>query len=304
MLSEIFNKLKSNQAEKYLLEFVNKNPDEKKVFSGDIYSDKSKIKSSNTKKDQIFIIGYGIKLGNLFYEIWYNPHIGVYVIYDRFGKQINKQRNKLKDIAAVLMVLVRKENDIVADKETDIVASGKSSIKKMGYDVFDFDDDNITRVGYDEYSKVMDNIVTIDTLKTMINAKIKEYNTSRLSKTSKNSLWKRLIGNVVEVPSDLLYRGGFKKLRQKIDRLLGKEKEAIFVKGYTFNDKVNTEIWYVKDGKTEESKFYVFDLSSGKPLLLSDEAKTLSKAARVIADKIKIPDPKPETKTKKNRRFL
>lgn len=264
------------------------------LFSGRIYKDKSQlpggklkrnvfdirkhITSTSKKLRPIFVIGYELHTGHVFYEIWYLPFEGSYVMVDNFGKRIGKRRlyDDISDAADDLVDVIAKQ-DITFDRrdERDFEKDAEDEVRRGRFEYTNYEEDKALIESILEQS-----VASRRVFADIINDEIEEYSETRISKHKISRLWGGIIGRDIKFPT--------KYISSKASplKIVGKKKEALFVVGYTLADKIDIEIWFVKSLSTGKGSFYVFDLTSGK--LLADKLPTMRKAYAEISKKITI----------------
>jgi hypothetical protein len=271
------------------------NEDEANLFRGEVYTDESQLKGKRLKFNinlttparmaqrklhARFIVGYNIRNSHLFYEIWYLPFSGKYALVDKFGKKPDNTREspKLKDVIDMLFDIVATRDE---DKdERELFGKARTASRDAERD-FRSNLYASTDSSPDEFvQKLLEaNIASRQLLADMINQNVEEYHETKMNKSKVNRLWGVVLGRDITYPTK--YIGG---VINKALRIIGKDREATFVTGYTFNEKIDIEIWFVKSLLTGKGSFYVFDITSAK--LIKKDLRTMRKAYKAVADKL------------------
>ena len=260
------------------------------IFPGKVYKDSTKISGGrlkrnifdirkhltgyNKKLQPIFLVGYDILDNTVFYELWYLPFEGKYVVVDNFGKRIGNQMlyDNISDAVEEIVDIVSHKDKVMV-KKTERELEREASRRKIE-----------TTEHYNDLLLIENlleqNITSRGMLVDMINADLKEYYATRMSKHNISKWWGAIIGREIQTPTKYI---GSKSSPFKI---FGKNKEALFVLGYTLNNKIDVEVWLVKDSLTGIGKFYVFDLSSSK--IIAKNLPNMRKAFSEIAMKIAV----------------
>lgn len=283
------------------------------IFKGNVYKDKSKLPSGRLKRNifdfrkhltgnidklqPLFIIGYNLEESRLFYEIWYLPFEGQYIIIDKFGKRTTKFHkyetitqavDELVDIISTVDIENFDEDDLEKDiernAERNIRSKYKTTSRTLDRDEWN-DDSGFKRYAECETQEDIDtlleqNITSRGLLADMINSNITEYRETRMNRSKINSLWKFLLGRDIEYPTKYLGGG----VKGAVLKLLGREKEASFVVGYSLGGKLDFEIWFVKSVTKGKGSFYVFDITAAK--VLAKDLPNMRQAYAYIANKI------------------
>lgn len=149
---------------------------------------------------------------------------------------------------------------------------------------------NETKVLNDPFNNVTDfttiileqNEVSSTILKDVVTGGVSEYNSSRITRTMAKKFW-QIWGKEVDYPFKLNIFG---KPANRISAILrGESADGFFVIGYSLNDIIDMEVWYIKDKETEQSQFYVLNLTAGKLVAKKDK---LRQALAVITNKLDV----------------
>lgn len=277
------------------------------IFAGSIYKNKTKVKGGRLKRNifdfrkhltsaidklrPLFIIGYNLEESHLFFEIWYLPFDGQYIIVDKFGKRtirfekyetITAAIDKLIDIVSTIDPDNYEEyedldDDFRINAEKNVRSRYKVSTKDLDRDTYYDDGESITQEDINVLLEA--NVASRALLADMINSNIEEYKSTRMDHAKINRLWRFLLGRDIVRPSK--YLGG---IVNAVLKLVGRGREASFVVGYSLDNKINFEIWYVKSASNPRGSFYVFDVTSSK--ILDKDLPNMRQAYARIANKI------------------
>jgi len=257
----------------------------------------------------LFIVGYKLDSSTLFFEVWYLPKDGKYIVVDKFGKRTEKNQkfDKMVDAVDELVDVIsandeRDDNDLTyyQELEDEIEDDAERGVrKKYKRSYRDFDNDKIKRTHksppiYDEYEESVEPTLNVKQLLEqsvaskailfdLINKDIKEYKETRMNRNRVSSLWGLILGKNIKTPTKYLGGGS-----DSLFTLTGTKKEASFVIGYSLGNKIDIEIWFVKNVITSKGEFYVFDITAGQ--LIAKGMKTMRKAYAEIVDKIVLKD--------------
>lgn len=251
----------------------------KGIFYGDFYKKNSKLPTGEakdlTKQGGIFIIGYEMP-SNLLYEVWYNTNTGKYYVFDSYGKFAGIERgySRLNDSIDEFMKFIGKE-DTTAE----------------GGDVVDFDiSDNgkeMSLYSTKDIKKVSSLLKSKKTVQEFVNEGVKEYYRTKLGSGKKISFWQKYLGADIKTPSDLPYLDvSFGKFRKAWDTLFGKIENVTFIKGFTLVNRINVEVWYKKNKRTDKGTFEIIDVTNtSKPNILNErDINNLSDAIHFISE--------------------
>lgn len=297
----------SVQAEKYIKselkrldENVELSPD---LVAGEVYKDKSKLPGARLKSNIIgnparlvkkfkmtarFIVGYEIPGARLFWEIWYLPFYGKYILVDKFGKKAKHSSGespRIRDVIKHLFDIVS-THDEDEDEEEITRYAGRAS-RRAERDFSSFNDTDARFNQFSSYnpeevekwrtSLLEANVASREMLGKMVNIEVKQYDQTRANKNKLNRLLGLILGRNLVYPSR--FQGG---VFSKILRVFGKDKEATFVTGFTFEDRIDIEIWFVKSLLSGKGSFYVFNLTAAK--LVSKNLKNLRNAFKEVSE--------------------
>jgi hypothetical protein len=293
------------QAEKYMKSQVNVLFENTDLFIGDVYKDESKLPGKRLKTNIIanparlakkfkmrarFIVGYEVKGLNLFYEIWYLPFYGKYILVDKFGRKpkgYSGESARIKDVIDHLFDIVSTHDEVEDERELDRYAGRASRKAERDYAGF-----NDTDARYNQFSSynpeeteqwrvnlLESNVASRQMLNKMINTNIEQYDQTKMNRHKISRLWTPILGRKIEYPSK--FQGG---IFSKLLKIFGKDKEATFVTGFTFLDKINVEIWFVKSLATGKGSFFVFDLTSAK--IVAKNLSNMRQAYQEVAEKL------------------
>lgn len=284
------------------------------IFKGYVYKDKSRLSGGRLKRNifdfrkhitskidklqPLFIVGYNLESSHLFYEIWYLPFDGEYIIVDKFGKRTTKFK-RYNTITKAVDALV----DIISTVDPEDLFD----LDELGLDVEDAEDalslakdrlefrelekqfgkasrSKVSRFECETYEEINalleQNITSRSLLADLINDNVEEYKETRMNRNKIGAAWKFLLGRDITYPTKYLGGG----IRNVVLKLLGKDREASFVVGYSLAGKVNFEIWFVKSVNSGKGSFYVFDITSAK--VLAKDLPNMRQAYAHIAKKI------------------
>lgn len=290
-----------------------KSDQDRDIFSGEIYKRKSRLKKrkfdlfKKARKtplkgklgefEPVFIIGYQLRKPDLVFELWYDAVSGKYALFDKFGGSIGSMEDKLEDAIEQLVDVIAKEEEVAVrdtrEFERETEREAERSIKRKGYSKADLDFDRFfdsiqLQKDADYIQEILnENISSKEFLFRAINDEIEEYHETKVKRRQVSKLFQPILGRELEYPSKFLPgENVFGRLSQKVRKVFGKEKEATFVIGFTFADKIDMEIWFVKESKG--NVFYVFDLNSGR--IIGKQIKSLRHAYQVLAKKLALPE--------------
>lgn len=268
--------------------------EEDEVFTGEVYKDKSQLPGGRLKRNifdirkhatgasrklqPIFVIGYQLSNSKVFYEIWYLPFEGKFVLIDNFGKRIGDRRmyEDISDAVDDLVDIISKhDRDFDREDERDFE---KEAEKEVRYGRFENKDANEDKALVETILERT--VASRRILADLINTDIEEYKETRMKKHKISRWWAPIIGRDIDFPTKYI------SSRLSPFKIVGKKKEALFVIGYTLNNKIDVEIWFVKSLISGKGSFYVFDLSSGK--LIGEDIKNMRQAYAQIAKKITV----------------
>lgn len=268
-----------------------------KLYTGTFYHDRTRIRQTGMifkrtvrgsasfvdrkSLSPIFIIGYELVSNNVIFEIWYDPASSKYSVYDRYGSSVSHERNELEYAVNDLTDIIEDYENLRNDRDqvnNTRKRQERQRIRNQARRNVRESEDSLEEQF--EYTKAE--------LGRNLNATVRTYKTTRFTGRSLSGIWRRILGGIATVtPSNYRYDGAFGGLKRRFDILLGREKDASFVIGYTLNDIIDVEIWYVRDTKTGRNRFYVFNLTSYN---LIGNALTMKEAIKLVSDKIMLPD--------------
>ena len=306
----------SIQAEKYIAFHFSQLNEATDLVAGEVYKDESKLPGKRLKTNILanpvrlvkkfkmtarFIVGYEIPKLELFYEIWYLPFYGKYILVDKFGRKAkgySGESTKIKDVINHLFNIVSTHDELDDENEIDRYATRASRKAERDFSRFNDTDDK-----YNQFSSynpeeteawrqnlLENSVASRQLLAKMVNTNIKEYDKTKMNKNKISRLWSPILGRKLEYPSK--YQGG---VFSKLLKIFGKDREATFVQGYTFDDRINIEIWFVKSLLSGRGSFYVFNITSAK--LIAKNIQNLRSAYREISDIVSIPNERDEMDT-------
>lgn len=231
----------------------------------------------------IFLIGYESEDAGVLFEIWYDPNISVFSIYDKFGMHTGRDRRKLRqaidDLADIVSDYDHSMTSAKAHDEIEREARRMRQIPRLTH--------QRTRESMEVIEKAIEeSVANRAMLGKAIGDAVEEYRTTRMKKYHYDKWWRNLLGRYVIGPNDYQYKGPFGRFRKKWDELRGAHKEASFVIGYTLADQIDVEVWYVKDVNQGRGFFHVFDITGGDEL---GKYPTMRDAMRHVSEKIKVP---------------
>ncbi|MBT8449424.1 MAG: hypothetical protein KJO69_07020, partial [Gammaproteobacteria bacterium] len=196
------------------------------------------------------------------------PYTSEYLLVDKYGKKTHSGRTKTLSNAVdhlldVISTADRKEIGRTLERDASRIADS-------------------VQVDQDYLDKLMEETsISRKLFINDINSNVTEYHETRMNKNMISKLWSIPLGRSITYPSKYL-GGGLNKLM----KIFGKDREATFVTGYTFNDQIDIEIWLVKSLITGKGTFYVFDITSAK--LIDSKIPNLRRAYASIANKISV----------------
>lgn len=235
--------------------------------------------------DPIFIIGYEVDSADVFFEIWYDANLRKFIVFDKYGNPVSRDRSKIRramdDLSDVVSAYLNRQADVdyedEIDRQLDTAKQRQLSTRIRMQDWVEQVDDPLE-----------ENVTTRMMLGSELNVDVEEYKSTRMEQNEVSRFFRRVLGGKpVSSPRDFTDYGlPFGGLKKKWDQLAGNDKAATFVTGYTLADRIDVEVWYVKDTRSGRDKFYVFDLTG---LELVTTARTMKDAIKAIADLIQVP---------------
>lgn len=274
---------------------------------------KSQVKSHPMEKFKpIFVLGYKLSDMNINYEIWYSTNYGVYKIFDKYGKSVGAEQHDMMGIVNTLMDIIWKVEDISPidrrsfDQELKAeISASKSKFEQVADDIrqqqeSDFYEDveiiNESMLDKDTWITSANEaqdlyesaISTLSMLTKAITDKVEQYNDTRMERHKISRMWQPILKKKIEFPTKYFHTGLLGGVSKKVRKIFGVDKEATFVIGFTLENKIDFEIWYVKGiGEDVESKFHVFDLNSAKEI--GRGFRTIRQAMGIIEKKVALP---------------
>lgn len=270
------------------------------LFPGIIYTDKSRLPKQRwsllRKKSQvpqrgnalvksfnmIFIIGYYLDVADLYYECWLDTYDSSYLILDKFGTPVSSAYKNLDDAVTELINILSEESPTV--HRSELSSKEQAILKNLARrgsltlpEAEDQKNETILVEQLLEATKVSRQILT-----GMINDQVSEYHATRMDSVAAKHFW-QFWSKHVEFPSKYVSTGIWGTLR----KIVGQEKTATFVVGFSLKNKINVEIWLVKDNVSGRGSFYIFDLTSGE--LVAQGIKTVRQAYAAAGRKVLVP---------------
>lgn len=269
------------------------------VFPGEIYSNKTRlppkkwslfrskapvptrgnllVKSFNL----IFIIGYQLDLGGIFYEIWYDSYDGTYIILDKFALPVSSHFKNLDDAVADFIDIIAEENPSIHKSELSSRESGIiKNLARRGKISNESEDQKAESMLVEQLLEMSG--ITRHMLTAAINDKVTEYHATRMDSVATKKFW-QFWGKYVQIPQKYISRGFIGALQ----KFVGKAKTATFIIGFALRDQIDVEIWYVRDNVSGRGSYYVFDLTSAE--IVAQDIKTVRGAYTEAARKLLIP---------------
>ena len=305
-------------------------------FPGEFYRDVSRIKKSARKSwlknlypqvkqwierfkhseklfIKIFLFGYQMDVGNLIYELWYNPYDNTYVIFDQFGQKQARSYYTMKDAVNGLLNFIATEEvseQIKAAEDTgneQAVDSAKKQAMNMRQESNEVEEkfeeaiisEQFNFIGFSDSidpdilreSILNENQALTSMFNDIINNEmIDSYDKSRVEKHKmQRKLFQKFRpegeGNVEFPPPS----GRKKSLRFLLSINRKNKLEGTFIKGFTFKDgAIDLEIWYMRENprsSNERTYFQVFNLSG---LRSEGTAPTLRGAYQIVMRKLSV----------------
>jgi len=132
-------------------------------------------------------------------------------------------------------------------------------------------------------------ITTRGLLAQALGNKIIEYKDTRMDKHKISILWGPILGRSIEFPNKYFHSFPILgNIAKKVRKVFGVDKEAVFVTGWTFDNKIDFEIWFVKSVSSDrDNQFVVFDLNSGR--VIGKGFTKVRQAFDVIEKKLALP---------------
>lgn len=278
------------------------------IFHGEVYKRKTQLSGGRLKRNifdyrkhltsglgklrPLFIIGYNLEKSHLFYEIWFLPFDAKYIIVDKFGKRTTKFKkySTITDVIDKMVDIISTTDDSPLDLYSD--ADLQDAEEDLENELKDLQNRNEIRklqrkvanmesfTEDDRVALLESNVTSRALLADMINSNIVEYHNTRMNRNKINSLWRFLLGRNIVYPSKYIGSG----VKSKILSLVGLDREASFVVGYSMADKINLEVWFVKSLSQGKGNFYVFDVTSAK--VVAKKLPNMRQAYAIISSKI------------------
>jgi len=302
-------------------------------FPGKVYRDKTRLSDDIIKKWKKttlpkylrgettylrhFIIGYEMKFGNLFYEIWYNNKSATFEVIDRHGYPLFDKMNSLREAVDRFIDMISDKEPAEREKiERDArkfyrdahgsMSAAKRREKRAVFESFDTDEfDNLMESIESEIEPYFyeeddahrqQRLKESDSIRQILHQTVKdelleEYHESKLSERQV----KRLLFNLASgflTDNERKNYNWYEKVKltakrgfRSFFRLTLGDVRADFIVGFKIGDNgVKTEIWeiYRKTGN-RPSEFYVVDVTSKK--VLRRNFKNLRQAINEIRDR-------------------
>jgi len=248
--------------------------------------------------DKIFLFGYRFEsYPNIFYELWFDTGTSTYEIHDKYGEVVNKGYVRMNDVINAFVDLIGSfksddqknlgrgyeeeiEKDLKLDAKMNLNVAGRhvdgqgtafaESLNPTAEEVFagilmaEGEDETFTEEMREKLLELTIN--TRDMLAQFVNSDlIHEYHETRMDRhLVKQKFW-HIFTRRPTMPNKFI-----KGIGNKAAKILGGGNEATFLVGLTLADKVDVEIWYVKQHKSgfedgsNRATFWVFDLTSGR----------------------------------------
>lgn len=265
------------------------------LFPGTVYTDQSRLperrwnlfkRKSKTpsrggfltyKWDFVFLLGYKLKVSGSFFEIWYDTYTSTYIIIDQFASPVSSNHRTLDSVMTEFVDIIGEENPTIDMRELD--RDEEQYLKALAVrnqKVAMRESEEAIR-GLLEYTAASRAYLT-----DILNAKVSEYHKTKMDSRAVKSFWK-FWGKFVEIPQSYMSRG----LLGAVRKIIGRERVAEFIIGFSMDNRIDVEIWYVRDRYTNTGSYYVFDLA-GKDII-GEEIKSIRHAYQIAGEKIALP---------------
>jgi len=272
-----------------------------KLFPGEVYLDhthlpkqkwslfrgKSTVPSRGGKFiksfNLIFILGYELDVtANVFFEIWYDSYASSYTILDKYAIPVSSQFPNLDACISDFVDVISEENPHLPYK--DLSSTEKDVLKRLARrgDISVAQEQEQAEEKQLVTRLLEATTVTRQMLTQMVNDKVTEYHTTKMN-TVAIKHWHQFWGKYVQIPQKYLSTG-FTGTLQKI---VGREKVATFIVGFSLKNLIFIEIWYVRDNSTGVGSYFVFDLTSGE--IVAQNIKNVRQAYTEAGKKILVP---------------
>lgn len=249
-----------------------------------------------------FIIGYAVEASPLNFEIWYDPYENAFGVFDKHGRPVSTTFPRLTDAVAEFIdhiADIEIEGPLSREEKEKIVRSLQKEKEEQELEqlakrkIYDIDsaakrdrpkmrDVNSPPFResqeFDRDALLAENANSRNMIQDLFLGQVSEYHLSRMTKNSVKKFW-QVWGKDVEFPTDFLRNRLLGKLA--LQKLSSDDADGFFVIGYTFDDKIDLEIWNIKDKTTGKVLFYVFNLTAGKLLA---KTQKLRHALNIITD--------------------
>lgn len=270
------------------------------LFNGVIYTDKTRLPKQRwsllrskspvptrgspiTKGfNLIFILGYYLDVADLWFEVWYDSFDSTYMVLDKFATPVSSAYKNLDDAMAEFINLVSDENPSIHKSELSAREQAilKNLARRSSLDIKEAEDQANETVLVESLLEATK--VTRGMLTDILNAQVAEYHSTRMNSTTIKHFW-QFWGKHTELPGKYLSTGIWGTLR----KIVGAEKTATFIVGFSLKNKIDIEIWFVKNNATGRGSFYVFDLTSAE--IVAQDIKTIRQAYAAAGSKILVP---------------
>lgn len=276
---------------------VIRNPD---LFQGEIYTDHTRLPPHrwslfrkptvlprqggifHVKFDYVFIMGYEFSLDQIeghLYELWYSAWNGKYIIVDRYAAPVVSNILNLSDAITDFVNLVGEENPTVSKSE---LSGRETAVLK-----------NIARRNKASFEAkreteavkllLEESQISRSTITQALNSQVLEYHHTRMDSHATKGFF-QFWGKFVDIPQKYISSG----LTGMAQRIVGKGKIATFIVGFSLQNRVDIEIWYVRNASTGLGSYYVFDLTSLK--VVAKHLQTIRQAYIAAGKKIALPN--------------
>lgn len=285
------------------------------VFPGDVYTDRSRLprrrwsllsklglgkkrqlprRNSKLKSiffqdfEMVFLIGFLFDDKPLMYEIWYDSFNDTYIVLDGFATKQHEPSDTLEGAMEVFI-------DLIADRDPSVDAN-EAAKRKHGFERAAMKnkrsgksriDINMSEgLSFEEVTQLTEDFAsTRNFISDTLNAGLKEYKRTRMNKRVVRSFtqFQKAFGKDVEFPNK--FEPGF--ITRQAQKVFSLEKASTFVTGFTLADRIDVEIWHVKDRESNQGKYWVFNITSGEAI--GANLTTLRSAYNAVAQKVAVP---------------
>jgi len=250
----------------------------------------------------LFMFGYKMKFGNIFYELWFDPYNSTFMVVDNVPT-IKRKSTSIKPAIESLLDLIARSEDLDDDQRREITqyerdlysAINKQSSKlsnlerkkkskgfmrrlignilkstdlEVATDSVEFDIDKNFMITENEQMRIRNELNSVASIEDIISEFISVdiYHESKIKPQS---------GAITKVVDKLLGRGRdveietpLSVLKKSMKKLQTNRGDLYFIRGFSIMDgKINLEIWQLVVG--DRSEYFLFNITSNKLIMSS-----------------------------------